>query len=210
MSKKGLQIILSGFSGSGKGTVVKKLVEKYDNYALSISATTRGPRDNEVENVSYFYITRQEFEELINQDKLLEYAVYSDNYYGTPAEYVYEKRNAGYDVILEIETQGALKVKEKCPESILIFMMPPSIEELRKRLTDRGTETEEEINKRLQQAKRETKVMDQYDYLIINDNVDDCVELLHNIIVSEHKRVENRLELIEKCKIEINNLLEGE
>ena len=210
MSKKGLQIILSGFSGSGKGTVVKKLVEKYDKYALSISATTRGPRDNEVENVSYFYITRQEFEELINQDKLLEYAVYSDNYYGTPAEYVYEKRNAGYDVILEIETQGALKVKEKCPESILIFMMPPSIEELRKRLTDRGTETEEEINKRLQQAKRETKVMDQYDYLIINDNVDDCVELLHNIIVSEHKRVENRLELIEKCKIEINNLLEGE
>ena len=141
MSKKGLQIILSGFSGSGKGTVVKKLVEKYDKYALSISATTRGPRDNEVENVSYFYITRQEFEELINQDKLLEYAVYSDNYYGTPAEYVYEKRNAGYDVILEIETQGALKVKEKCPESILIFMMPPSIEELRKRLTDRGTET---------------------------------------------------------------------
>ena len=136
--------------------------------------------------------------------------MYSDNYYGTPAEYVYEKRNAGYDVILEIETQGALKVKEKCPESILIFMMPPSIEELRKRLTDRGTETEEEINKRLQQAKRETKVMDQYDYLIINDNVDDCVELLHNIIVSEHKRVENRLELIEKCKIEINNLLEGE
>lgn len=210
MSKKGLQIILSGFSGSGKGTVVKKLVEKYDKYALSISATTRGPRDNEIENVSYFYITRQEFEELINQDKLLEYAVYSDNYYGTPAEYVYEKRNAGYDVILEIETQGALKVKEKCPESILIFMMPPSIEELRKRLTDRGTETEEEINKRLQQAKRETKVMDQYDYLIINDNVDDCVELLHNIIVSEHKRVENRLELIEKCKIEINNLLEGE
>lgn len=210
MSKKGLQIILSGFSGSGKGTVVKKLVEKYDKYALSISATTRGPRDNEVENVSYFYITRQEFEELINQDKLLEYAVYSDNYYGTPAEYVYEKRNAGYDVILEIETQGALKVKEKCPESILIFMMPPSIEELRKRLTDRGTETEEEINKRLQQAKRETKVMDRYDYLIINDNVDDCVELLHNIIVSEHKRVENRLELIEKCKIEINNLLEGE
>ena len=102
MSKKGLQIILSGFSGSGKGTVVKKLVEKYDKYALSISATTRGPRDNEVENVSYFYITRQEFEELINQDKLLEYAVYSDNYYGTPAEYVYEKRNAGYDVILEI------------------------------------------------------------------------------------------------------------
>lgn len=210
MSKKGLQIILSGFSGSGKGTVVKKLVEKYDNYALSISATTRGPRDNEVENVSYFYITRQEFEELINQDKLLEYAVYSDNYYGTPAEYVYEKRNAGYDVILEIETQGALKVKEKCPESILIFMMPPSIEELRKRLTDRGTENEEEINKRLQQAKRETKVMDRYDYLIINDNVDDCVELLHNIIVSEHERVENRLELIEKCKIEINNLLEGE
>ena len=210
MSKKGLQIILSGFSGSGKGTVVKKLVEKYDKYALSISATTRGPRDNEVENVSYFYITRQEFEELINQDKILEYAVYSDNYYGTPAEYVYEKRNAGYDVILEIETQGALKVKEKCPESILIFMMPPSIEELRKRLTDRGTETEEEINKRLQQAKRETKVMDRYDYLIINDNVDDCVELLHNIIVSEHKRVENRLELIEKCKIEINNLLEGE
>ena len=210
MSKKGLQIILSGFSGSGKGTVVKKLVEKYDKYALSISATTRVPRDNEIENVSYFYITRQEFEELINQDKLLEYAVYSDNYYGTPAEYVYEKRNAGYDVILEIETQGALKVKEKCPESILIFMMPPSIEELRKRLTDRGTETEEEINKRLQQAKRETKVMDRYDYLIINDNVDDCVELLHNIIVSEHKRVENRLELIEKCKIEINNLLEGE
>ena len=210
IKKKGLLLVVSGPSGAGKGTVCKELIKRNPHFKLSVSATTRAPREGEVDGESYFFLTREKFKQMIGQGGFLEYAQIYSNFYGTPKGPVMKYLEEGSDVILEIEMQGARQVKEMYPEAVLIFVLPPSLEELKKRLTSRGTETEEEINKRLQQAKRETKVMDRYDYLIINDNVDDCVELLHNIIVSEHKRVENRLELIEKCKIEINNLLEGE
>lgn len=140
MNKRGILAIISGFSGAGKGTVVNKLLEK-DNYAVSISATTREPRQGEVDGKNYFFKSRDEFENMIENNQLIEYAEYVGNYYGTPRDYVFKKLEEGYDVILEIEMQGALKVKEKFPETALIFITPPSADELKKRLVGRGTET---------------------------------------------------------------------
>ena len=145
MNKEGILIVVSGFSGAGKGTIMKALLERYDNYALSISATTRNPRPGEEEGKAYFFKTTEEFEKMIAQDDLIEYAMYVGNYYGTPKAYVEEQLCAGKDVILEIEIQGALKVKEKFPNTLLLFVTPPSAEELRKRLEGRGTETQEVI-----------------------------------------------------------------
>ena len=147
--KKGILLILSGFAGSGKGTIVKELLKGYDNYALSVSATTRSPRPGEEDGREYFFKTVEEFEAMIAADKLLEHARYVDNYYGTPAEYVEEMLNSGKDVILEIEQQGALQIKEKRPDALLLFVMPPSVEEVYNRLKLRGTENEETIMKRM-------------------------------------------------------------
>src|SRR5699024_2738358 len=149
MSKqKGILTVLSGFSGAGKGTVLRRLLEKYDNYALSISATTRGPREGEENGREYFFKTREEFEKMIAKDELIEYAMYVNNYYGTPKAYVQEQLAEGKDVILEIEVQGALKVKEKFPDTPLIFITPPTASELKRRLTDRGTESPEVVEER--------------------------------------------------------------
>ena len=148
MSKKGILAIISGFSGAGKGTVVNRLLEK-ESYAVSISATTRKPRTGEVDGQNYFFRTKDEFEKMIANDQLIEYAEYVGNYYGTPKDYVFKKLDEGFDVILEIEMQGALKVKEKFPETALIFITPPSADELKKRLVGRGTETAEQIEKSL-------------------------------------------------------------
>ena len=146
---KGILVVVSGFSGAGKGTIMKRITEKYDNYALSISATTRAPRKGEEEGKSYFFVSKPRFEEMIDSDELVEYAKYVDNYYGTPRKFVEDCLNQGKDVILEIEIQGALKIKKKFPNSLLIFMTPPSAEELRNRLIGRNTEDEETVNKRL-------------------------------------------------------------
>ena len=148
MANRGILVVVSGFSGAGKGTLMKHLLEKYDNYALSISATTRAPREGEEHGREYFFHTKQEFEELILQDALIEYAQYVENYYGTPKAYVEKQLEAGKDVILEIEIQGALKVKEKFPDTLLLFVTPPSAEELKRRLINRGTETKEVIDYR--------------------------------------------------------------
>ena len=169
MNKEGILIVVSGFSGAGKGTIMKALLERYDNYALSISATTRNPRPGEEEGKAYFFKTTEEFEKMIAQDDLIEYAMYVGNYYGTPKAYVEEQLCAGKDVILEIEIQGALKVKEKFPNTLLLFVTPPSAEELRKRLEGRGTETQEVIDGRMKRAIEEAEYMDQYDYLVVND-----------------------------------------
>ena len=142
MNQRGILVVVSGFSGSGKGTLMKALLEKYDNYALSISATTRQPRAGEENCREYFFVTKEQFQEMIREDQLIEYAQYVDNYYGTPKAYVEKQMDAGKDVILEIEIQGALKVKEQFPETLLVFIMPPSAEELKRRLVGRGTETE--------------------------------------------------------------------
>ena len=152
MKDRGILIVVSGFSGSGKGTIMKELLKRYDNYALSVSATTRAPREGEAEGREYFFKTVQDFEKMIAKEELIEYARYVDNYYGTPRAYVEEQISEGKDVILEIEIQGALKVKEKFPETVLLFVMPPSAAVLKERLAGRGTETEDVINFRMKRA----------------------------------------------------------
>ena len=203
MEEKGILIVVSGFSGSGKGTIMKELLKKYENYALSISATTRNPRVGEENGREYFFKSVEEFEKMIAKDELIEYAKYVDNYYGTPREYVEEQMKAGKDVILEIEIQGALKVREKCPDALLLFVTPPSAQELKKRLVNRGTETMDVIEFRMNRAKEEALGMDQYDYLIINDDLQECVEEVHRIIQGEHRRSFRNYAFIEQMKQEL-------
>ena len=189
MENKGILIVVSGFSGAGKGTIMRALLDKYEEtYALSVSATTRDPRPGEVEGREYFFRTVEEFEKMIAKEDLIEYANYVDNYYGTPRTYVEEQLERGRDVILEIEIQGALKVKEKFPETLLLFVTPPSAAELKRRLEGRGTETPEVIASRMKRAREEAEYMDRYDYLIINDDLNECVEEMHQIIQGEHRR----------------------
>lgn len=148
MRHKGILIVISGFSGAGKGTLMKKLVREYDNYALSISATTRAPRTGEEDGREYFFLTKEAFEQKIAENGLIEYACYCDNYYGTPRDYVEKQLAAGRDVILEIEIQGAQKIRKQFPTALLLFVMPPDAEELKRRLTGRGTETEEAVDRK--------------------------------------------------------------
>ena len=206
MSKKGCLVIISGFSGAGKGTVVRELTTRYDNYALSISATTRAPRQGEENGREYFFKTREEFEELIRQDALYEYAQYVSNYYGTPKAYVQQQLDAGKDVILEIEVQGALNVKAKNPEALLLFVTPPSAQELQRRLIGRGTETLEVINERMARASEEALLMDRYDYLIINDKLEECTETIHQLVQREHLRMSANLDMVEKIKKELEEM----
>lgn len=186
MKHRGILIVVSGFSGAGKGTLMKKLMETYDNYALSISMTTRAPRQGETDGKEYFFVTEEEFLKKVSQDGLIEHAQYCGNYYGTPREYVEKQLEAGKDVILEIEIQGALKVKEKFPNTLLLFVMPPSAAELEHRLRGRGTETEENISKRLHRAKEEAEGIENYDFIVINDELESCASQMHSIICAAH------------------------
>ena len=205
--KKGTLTIISGFSGAGKGTVMKALLEKYSSqYALSISATSRKPQGRGSEWTEIYFKTKEEFEELIEQGKLIEYAKYVDNYYGTPAEYVEEQRQAGKDMILEIEIQGALQVKKKYPEAMLIFLTPPSIPELKKRLIGRGTEEMSVIEARLRRAKEEAHFMEQYEYIVVNNTVEECVEQIHRLIQSQHDQVYYCHEFINEMKKELEEI----
>ena len=199
MSKKGIIAIISGFSGAGKGTVVGELTEKY-GYVVSVSATTRKPREGEEEGKSYFSKTKEEFERMIEADELIEYAQYVGNYYGTPKAYVMEQINQGKDVLLEIEMQGALKVREKFPEVSLIFITPPSVKELRRRLEKRGTEEAEVIDRRVARAKEECAYMEAYDYIVENAGLDECVASLHGLLQAIHFSQNNQNELIEKIR----------
>ena len=210
MDNRGILTVVSGFSGAGKGTLMKRLLEKYDNYSLSISATTRAPRDGEEHGREYFFHSKEEFEELISQDALIEYAQYVENYYGTPKAYVEKQLEAGRDVILEIEIQGALKVKEKMPDTLLMFVTPPTAAELKRRLTDRGTETPEVIEYRLRRASEEAEGMPLYDYVLINDDLEECVDRLHGIIQSQHNTVKNSAPFIEKITSEVAVFAKGE
>ena len=206
MNKQGILVVVSGFSGAGKGTVMKELVRRYDRYALSISATTRSPRPGEAEGVDYFYKTMEEFRAMAASDALIEYACYVNNYYGTPRAYVEEQLAAGKDVILEIEIQGALKVKEKCPDTLLLFVTPPSAKVLKERLVGRGTETMEVIESRMKRAVEESAGMDKYDYLVVNDDLDTCVKEMHRIIRAEHDRVVRNAEFIGRIRKELEEL----
>lgn len=210
MDNQGSLVVVSGFSGAGKGTVMKALISRYDNYALSVSATTRAPREGETDGKEYFFKTRQAFEDMIERDELIEYAQYVNNYYGTPKEYVFSNIQAGKDVLLEIEIQGALKVKEKFPETMLVFIMPPSAEELKRRLIGRGTEDMDTINARLKRAGEEAEDIPKYDYVIVNDTVDRCVEELHTLIQSQRARVGNHREFISRVQKDVKHLTSDE
>ena len=201
MSDKGVLTVISGFSGAGKGTVVKQLLDKYD-YGLSISATTRSPREGEQDGREYFFKTKEEFEQMIAEHQLIEYARYVGNYYGTPKEYVVQQLEQGKDVILEIEMQGALHVREILPEVNLIFLTPPAVDVLENRLRGRGTETEEVISNRMARAKEECSYMEKYDYIVVNDDLDECVENVHRLIRSLHYKREQQEKYIKKIKQE--------
>lgn len=210
MNKKGILIILSGFSGVGKGTVVRRLLSDYDNYALSISATTRKPREGEEDGVSYFFKSKEEFEQMIKEDSFIEHARYVENYYGTPKAYVQEQLDAGKDVILEIEIQGALKVKEKYPDALMLFLVPPDAQTLKERLVGRGTETADVIHDRLERAAQEAQEMGSYEYIIVNDDLDTCVKQVHELIQSEHCKKSHNTAFIKELQQDMNCFLKGE
>lgn len=179
---KGVLVVISGFSGSGKGTMMKELVSNYEGYALSISATTRKPREGEEDGREYFFKTEEEFKKMISEDAFLEHACYVGNYYGTPKAYVEKMLNDGKNVLLEIEIQGALNIKKQMPDAALIFILPPSAEELKRRLIGRGTESMDVIEARLNRAKEEAEGIENYDYVIVNDKLDESVAALDNLI----------------------------
>ena len=210
MKRKGILIVVSGFSGAGKGTLMKELLKRYDNYALSVSMTTRAPREGEVDGESYFFVDKETFERTIAEDGLIEYASYCGNYYGTPREYVEKCLQDGRDVILEIEIQGALKVKEKFPEALLLFVMPPSAAELKRRLEGRGTESPEVIRERLVRASEEAEGIENYEYLIINDDLDECVREMHDIINAARRNPVRNRHLIADMRSELDAVVKGE
>lgn len=199
--REGLLVVISGFSGAGKGTLMKELFQIYgEHYALSISATTRKPREGEVDGREYFFVSRERFEAMIAGGELIEYAQYVGNYYGSPIHYIKEQLTNGKDVILEIEVQGAVEVKRKFPDTTLIFVTPPSKEELRKRLHKRGTESIEQIENRLLRAKEEALSMEEYDFIIINDEIRAATDRLHHLIQSQHFRLSHNKDLIREIR----------
>ncbi|MHA8138431.1 guanylate kinase [Lactobacillaceae bacterium Scapto_B20] len=190
MAKKGMLIVLSGPSGVGKGTVRKALFNEDDvDFQYSISMTTRQPREGEQNGVDYFFVTKEEFEEKIKNGEMLEYAKYVDNYYGTPLEYVNQTLDSGKDVFLEIEVNGAMQVRANSPEGVFVFLTPPDLLELRNRLINRGTDDIDVINKRIKKAVSEIKMMRNYDYAVLNDEVENAVENIKNIVRSERLKV---------------------
>ena len=205
--RKGILAVISGFSGAGKGTLMKELIKNYDNYSLSISATTRQPRPGEVDGKDYFFVSKERFKEMIKNDELLEYAQYVDNYYGTPKAYVEAEMEKGKDVILEIEIQGALKIRAKYPDSVLIFITTPSAEELLSRLKKRGTESDEVIKKRIERAMLEAVGVEAYDYILINDNLDKTVKHLNYLIQDQHMRASQQLEFLEEFQKELRTVI---
>ncbi|MCR5654143.1 MAG: guanylate kinase [Lachnospiraceae bacterium] len=209
--EKGTLLIVSGFSGAGKGTLIKRLRELHDEYALSISMTTRAPRPGDVDGVDYFFVTKEKFEQTIAEDGLLEYANYVGNYYGTPKAYVEQCRDEGRHVILEIEIQGALQIKKKFPEAKLIFVTPPTAAELRRRLEGRGTETADVIEKRLSRAAEEAEGVENYDYIVVNDDLDTAANRIHEIATKEEaKDVSSFIHIIEQVKEDLKDHRKGE
>ena len=193
---KGQLIVLSGPSGVGKSTVIAELMGQRDNIYFSVSYTTRKPRVGEQDGVNYNFVSREEFERMIADDELLEYAEYVDNYYGTSMKLIQEKLDAGIDVLLDIEVQGAAKVRARCPDALFIFIIPPSFEELSRRLHRRNTDSEEVIAGRLAKARQEFREIPKYDYLVINDKVSNAVGEIESILTAAECRVENRSQIL--------------
>ena len=209
MLPKGVLAVISGFSGAGKGTIMKELIRQYP-YFLSTSATTRKPREGEVDGREYFFHTKEEFEQMIAEGELIEWAEYVGNYYGTPKKAVEQQLAEGKDVLLEIEMQGGMLVKEQFPEAVLIFITPPSYAELKSRLQGRGTESMEDIERRLARAGEEAAYMKSYDYIVVNDNLSEAVNRVNNIITDEHFRVSNSMDLIADLDRELRGHAKGE
>lgn len=195
--QKGLLIVISGASGTGKGTVCKKLLADLPEVAYSISATTRTPRPGEVDGREYYFLSKDEFQTWIAEEKFLEYANVYGNFYGTPINKIEERLNRGEDIILEIDVQGALSVKRKCPEGVYIFLLPPSLEELKNRIEGRGTETPESLSRRLKNAVAEIKIGLQYDYVVVNDTIDNAAAQIKAILTAERCKVARNTEKFE-------------
>ncbi|MFA6308723.1 MAG: guanylate kinase [Clostridia bacterium] len=198
MFRKGLIIVVCGPSGVGKGTLLSEVLDSSENMRFSVSATTRAPREGEIEGVDYFFKTHAEFEKMINDDELVEWVKYVDNYYGTPGKPIEASISSGTDIVLDIEVEGAQHIKKKYPDSVLIFIFPPSLEELKKRIEKRGTENVGEIEKRLIRAKVELSYVKKYDYVVINDDKGEAINEIKSIILSEKLKVERNSDLIEK------------
>ena len=196
--EKGLLIVLSGPSGAGKSTVVKKLMQQRGNIHFSVSYTTRAPRSEDIDGVTYNFVDRAEFERMIANNEFLEYAEYSGNYYGTSLKVIEEKQAAGIDVLLDIEVQGAANVRNKCPDAVLVFTVPPSYQELERRLRGRNTDDEQTICKRLSRALEEVREINMYDYLVINDEVDNAVTELDAIMSAAECRIANRRKIMDQ------------
>lgn len=207
--ERGILVVISGFSGAGKGTIMKELIHRYD-YFLSVSATTRSPRAGEEDGKDYYFHTREEFQQMIDNGELVEWAEYVGNYYGTPKKYVEEQLANGRDVLLEIEMQGGMLVKEQFPDALLIFISPPSAKVLKERLTGRGTESPEEIEKRLLRAVEEVKYMKEYDYIIVNDVLEDAINKVNDLIRYDHYKACNSTRMIEKMEREIGGFSRSE
>ncbi len=188
--KQGLLIVISAPSGAGKGTIINKMLEKNNNLWLSVSATSRPMRTNDIEGKTYYFYAKEEFENKIKEDYFLEYASYANNYYGTPKKYIQEHLNKGEDVILEIEIQGAMQVKKLIPQALFVFIMPPSLKELKKRLVNRGTDTKEKILERFKIAYQEMNEVTKYNYVVVNDEIEMAADKILSIIKAEKCRVD--------------------
>ena len=210
MDNKGILTVVSGFSGAGKGTVINALLKNHEDYALSISMTTRAPREGEEEGKHYFFVTKDEFEDEINAGGLLEYANYCGNYYGTPRSYVEKCLEEGKNVLLEIEEQGAVKIKEIMPNAVLIFVIAPSADELKDRLIGRGTENLDTVKKRLNRAVEEADGVKDYDFVVINNDPDECAMHVDEIIRASKQRTGHYVKTVEKIKEDLKNILKGD
>ena len=207
MTQRGLLIVISGFSGAGKGTLVKRLTEKYDSFALSISATTRSPRINEKDGVHYFFKSKEEFENMIARGELFEYAEYQGNYYGTPRAYVERMLDEGKNVILEIDVQGGEHIRKLFPDVVRIFVTAPSAEELKRRLIGRGTETALKVKGRLIRAVVEMRYIPDYEYLLVNDDLEEATQRLYSIVTAERMKTKRCGRFINDLKDEFDQVL---
>lgn len=203
----GLLIVISGPSGSGKGSLVKRLLERNKEMAFSVSATTRQPRRGEVNGRHYYFKTLSEFKSMIESNEMLEWVEYCDNYYGTPAKGIFEQLSRGQDVILEIDVEGAMKVKERCPDSVLVFILPPGFPELRKRIEMRGTERGRILERRLMHASREIKYVKEYDYLIMNSNLFTAVKDMEAVIRAEKLKTKKNNDLIKQFEKQLTGVV---
>ena len=201
MFREGLLVVVSGPSGTGKGTVLNSIRQQEKNIKFSVSATTREPRSGEVDGVNYFFKTNEEFEAMIKNGELIEWVKYCDNYYGTPKKYIEDTIKSGYDCLLEIEVEGALNIKKIYPDCVSIFILPPSFDELRRRIESRGTEKPEVIGKRMEKALKEINYVDKYDYVVVNDDIEEAVNSIRYILASEKLKFSRNKDILKAIGI---------